>query len=139
MSEVKRPTLLTVLAVLAIIGGVFSCIGAILVLIGIAAIFATGAGSGIAILISGIISCAVGIYGLLAGIKVMGNKPKCLEMMKYFAIGSIAANILTTISYKIAGLPISWGGLIVGLAIGGAILAYIMTNKEVQEWGNSLS
>lgn len=69
----------------------------------------------------------------------MGSKPKCVDMMKLYAIGSLASTIINAICYKIAGLPISWGGLIFSLAIGGAILAYIMTAKDVQEWANSLT
>ena len=51
MSDVQRPTLLTVLAVLAIIGGVLSCILAIILLVGIGAMFASGAGKGVVYLI----------------------------------------------------------------------------------------
>lgn len=61
MADVQRPTLLTVLGILSIIGGVLSIIAAIFLIIVVAAVFKMGVGSGILVLLAGLIAAASGV------------------------------------------------------------------------------
>jgi len=141
MADVQRPTVLTILAVLAIIGGVFSAIGAVLLIIGTIAIVISGAAglTGILSLVIALISVGIGIVGLIAGIAVMGNKKTGVDLMKKYAMANIAYQVVFVI-YTLVVLSgaVSWSSVVIGLAISGAILYFLMMNEGVKSYADSL-
>ena len=114
MSDVQRPTVLTVLGVLAIIGGVLSAIVGVLALLGSFILFKVSMGAGLLVLLGAAIAIASGVVGLMAGVKIMGNKPKGVYFLKIYAYIGIAGTILSTIGSVVAvgSQAFSVGGLI---------------------------
>ncbi len=131
MSDVQRPTVLTVLAVLTIIWGVFGIIANIIVV-------AAGAIAGAFILILGLAGLAIAVVSLLAGIGLLGNKKLGINMLRIYAFSALGYQALYIIYYLIKGLPIGWASTAIGIAIPAAILYMLLKNEEVISYGNSL-
>lgn len=135
MADVQRPTLLTVLGVLAIIGGVLSIIGGIFFLLAAFGAFTVSVIWGLLALIVAIATLGGGVIGLMAGVKIMGNKPKGVNMLKLYTYIGIGSTILWAIIASGAlKQPFSFGGLIKDLIIPVIILVLLFTQKSVQEY-----
>ncbi len=131
MADVQRPTILTVLAVLTIIWGVFGIIANIVVI-------AAGTIAGAFILILGLIGLAIAIISLLAGIGLLGNKKLGINMLRIYAYSALGYQFLYIVYYLMKGLPIGWTSTIIGITIPAAIIYLLLKNEEVISYGNSL-
>ncbi len=135
MADVERPTILTVLGVLAIIGGVLSIIGGLFFLIAAFGAFKLSALWGLLSLLVAVLTLAGGVIGLMAGIKIMGNKPKGVNMLKLYTYIGIGSSILWQIIASAAlSQPFSFGGLIKNLIIPIIILVVLFTQQSVKDY-----
>jgi len=133
MSDVQRPIVATLLAILAIITGVFSIIrGGLLIFHGINQLI-EGV-SGVFVLIIGILSLAVGGLALLSGIKVMWDKAGGIAMMQKYAIALIGYNVIWVIYSTVAGGKIYWPLTLSEFAIGIITLWLIKTNEDIKAY-----
>jgi len=136
MADEKRPTVLTVLAVLALIGAVFSLIGGVILLIAAFPLMALSVVAGLLSLITAIGLLAGGVVGLLAGIKIFGDKPKGVYFMRLYAyIGlgfAILGQIATVIQLGSAGFTFS--GLIRAIIFPAIVLVIIFTQQAVKDY-----
>ncbi len=138
MSEIQRPSVVTLLAILAIITGVFSFIrGGLLIFQGINQLI-EGV-SGVFVLIIGILSLAVGVLALVSGIKVMWDKTGGMPLLQKYAIALIVYNIIWVVYSSVAGGKISWLSLLAELAIGILTIGLIKTNEDIKAYLESLS
>ena len=137
MSDVQRPSVVTLLAVLAIITGVFSFIrGGLMIFHGISQLV-DGVG-GVFILIIGIVSLAVGALALVSGIKVIWNKTGCIALMQKYAFALIGYNVIRVVYSIATGGKIGWMNLFSELAIGIITLALIKTSEEIKAYLESV-
>jgi hypothetical protein len=135
MSDVERPTILTVLGVLAIIGGVLSIIGGIFFLLAAFGAFKISVVWGLLALVVAALTMGAGVVGLLAGIKIMGNKPKGVSMLKLYTYIGIASSILWQIIATAAlKQPFEIGGLVKNLIIPIIILVVLFTQQAVKDY-----
>jgi hypothetical protein len=133
MPDVQRPSVITLLAVLAIITGVFSNIrGGLTIFSGISQIV-DGVG-GVFVLIIGILSLAVGAVALVSGIKVIWNKTGGIVLLQMYAFALIGYNVIWVIYSFATGGKIGWMNLISELAICIITLALIKTSEEVKAY-----
>jgi hypothetical protein len=138
MSDIQRPTVGTLLAVLAIITGVFSIIrGGLLIFQGINQLI-EGV-SGVFVLIIGILSLAVGVLALVSGIKVMWDKIGGIALMQKYAIALIGYNVIWVIYSIVAGGKIGWLNLLSELAIGIITIGLIKTNEDIKAYLESFA
>ena len=138
MSDVQRPSVITLLAVLAIITGVFSLIrGGLMIFGGISQLMA-GVG-GVFVLIIGILSLAVGAMALVSGIKVIWNKTGGIALMQKYAFALIGYNVIWVVYSIATGGKIGWMNLISELAICIITLALIKTSEEVKAYLESVA
>lgn len=136
MSEAQKPLILTLLATLAIITGVFSVIqGGLMIAGGISQIL-SGVG-GVFMILFGILLLAAGILALISGISVMRGGAGGIDWMKKYAFGFILYNVLWVMYAIITGEKVSWPLVILQLAIAGATLAMLRTNEEIQQYMKS--
>lgn len=135
MADVERPTLLTVLGVLAIIGGVLSIIGGLFFLIAAFGAFKLSVLWGLIALIVAVLTLAGGVIGLMAGIKIMGNKAKGVSMLKLYTYIGIASSVLWQIIATAAlNQPFAVGGFIKNLIIPIIILVLLFTQQSVKDY-----
>ncbi len=135
MSDVQRPTLLTILGVLAIIGGVLSIIGGIVFLIAAFGAFTLSVIWGLLALIVAALTLGGGVIGLMAGIKIMGNKPKGVSQLKLYTYIGIGSSILwQIISAGALKQPFSVGDLFKNLIIPVIILVLLFTQQSVKDY-----
>ena len=117
-----RPTGVTILAVLAIIGGVLGILGALAVMLGGAAVSTVDAGTGGSVLIYGILELAVSVAYLAFGIGAWGLKPWA------WSLGIIVAGASVVLS--IVGVLLGWtniAGVLLNVVVSGVILYYLFT------------
>ncbi len=135
MADVARPTVLTVLGVLAIIGGVLSIIGGIVFLIAAFGAFKLSVLWGLVALIVAVLTAAGGVLGLMAGLKIMGNKPKGVSMLKLYTYIGIASSVLWQIISSAAfNQAFSFGGFIKNLIFPVIILVILFTQQAVKDY-----
>jgi hypothetical protein len=133
MSDAVKPTVLTLLAALAIITGVFSIMrGGLMIFGGISQLMA-GVG-GVFEIIFGVLSLAVGILALLSGINVLREVSGCVEWMKRYAIGLALYTMLWLIYSIASGGKIGWLNVLSELAIAAATLALIKTSDDIKKY-----
>jgi hypothetical protein len=133
MSDAERPLVLTLLAALAIITGVFSMIrGGLMIFGGISQIIAGVGGAGE--IVYGVLSLAVGVLALLSGINVMRGASGWIEWMKRYAIGLAGYNALWVIYAMAAGGKLSWLNVLSELAIAIATLALLKTSEDIKKY-----
>jgi hypothetical protein len=138
MSDVQRPSVVTLLAVLAIITGVFSIIrGGLLIFQGINQLM--DGVSGVFVLIIGIVSLAVGVIALISGIKVMWNKTGGIALMQKYAVALLGYNVIWVIYSSVAGGKIGWLNLLSELAIGIITIGLIKTSEDIKAYLESLA
>lgn len=138
MADVQRPGVVTLLAILAIITGVFSIIrSALLIFQGIN--YLIEGVSGVFVLIIGILSLAVGLLALVSGIKVMWDKTGGISLMQKYAIALIVYNVIWVIYSSVAGGKISWLNLLSELAIGIITIGLIKTNEDIKAYLESFA
>jgi hypothetical protein len=128
----QRPTGVTILAVLAIIGGVLALIGGIgvMALGGAAAAGGAGAVGGLAI-IGGIILLVAGAVNLAFGIGAWTLKPWAWTL----GVAAQGLSLLVVVLNVVGGSPI--GGQIVSIVISGIILYYLFTPTVKQAFGRA--
>jgi len=112
----------TILAVLAIIGGVLGILSALLLMLGGAAASTVDAGIGGSALIYGILSLAISVAYLAFGIGAWGLKPWAWSLGIIIAGASIVLSIISVL--------LGWNtitGVILNVIISGVILYYLFT------------
>ncbi|MBN2161247.1 MAG: hypothetical protein JW807_17800 [Spirochaetes bacterium] len=136
MPDVQKPMLLTLLAVLAIIVGVFSSIrGGLMIFGGISQIMA-GVG-GVFEIILGVLSLAVGLAALVCGIMVIWDKAGGTGLMLIYAIALIGYNAIWVVYSIATGGKISWLSVISELLIGAVTIFQLRINEDIlsyREW-----
>jgi hypothetical protein len=128
----QRPTGVTILAVLAIIGGVLGILFGLLAVLGGGLVAASlDAGAGTLIIIFAIISIVIGVLYLAFGIGAWGLKPWA------WMLGVIGAglSLLSSIAQMILTQDI--GGNILGIIIAGVILFYLFTPPVKAAFGRA--
>jgi hypothetical protein len=138
MSDIQRPSIVTLLAILAIITGVFSIIRSGLLIFQGINLQIEGV-SGVFVLIIGILSLAVGVLALVSGIRVMWDNTGGMALMQKYAIALIGYNIIWIIYSSVAGGKISWLSLISELAIGIITIGLIKTSEDIKAYLESLA
>jgi hypothetical protein len=136
MSVARKPSILTALAALAIIIGVYSCIRGVLLFYDSIVQLSSGFG-GIFELIMGLLSAAAGVLALACGIKVVRDKPGCIDLMKKYAIAICAYQIIWIIFAFVSGRTVGWGSVILDFLAGAGSFVYITTNDEVKDYSIS--
>lgn len=136
MSDDQRPTILTLIAVLAIIIGIFSGIRGVLMIFGGINQLIAGVG-GIFDLIVGLLSAAVGVFAIISGAVVMREKTGGVDFLKKYAIAVIAYNVIWVIYTRVAGGKVSWLSVLVELAICIATIVFIMTNDDLKKYAEA--
>ena len=68
----------------------------------------------------------------------MGNKKDGVDKMKLYAMASIVYQVVVNIYNVIAGIRVSTSGIVISLIISGLVLFYVMTNKDVKAYQDSL-
>lgn len=133
MSDTPKPLVLTLLATLAIITGVFSVIHGGLMIAGGINQLLSGVG-GVFLVIFGILIFAVGVLALMSGIMVLRGVAGGIEWLKRFAAGLALYNVLWVIYASVTGEKVSWLLVIMQLGIAGATLALLKTNEEIKKY-----
>ncbi|TFH38712.1 MAG: hypothetical protein E4G96_10090 [Chrysiogenales bacterium] len=137
MSESQRPPLLTMLAILALVVGVFSLIrGGLLIFGGISQVIA-GVG-GVFEIIIGILSLGVATLALMGGILVFREKTGGIASMKLYAATLAAYNLIWVIYSIASGGRVSWYSVVSEFLIAGATIWILMTNEEVASHSDSI-
>lgn len=133
MSDIQRPPVLTLLAILAVITGAFSLIrGALLIFGGISQLV-DGYG-GIPEIIIGVLCLAVGALAVISGARVLLNKKGGVALMWKFAIALIVYTLVWVVYSNITGGKVSWLSALTELAIGGVTLGLIKTSEEIKAY-----
>ena len=136
MSDARKPSLLNALAAVAIIIGVYSCIRGSLLLYDSIVQISSGFG-GISELIMGLLSAGVGVLALACGIKIVRDKPGCIDLMKKYAIALTAYQIVWIIFAFASGRIVGWGSVILDILAGAGSFIYVTTNDEVKNYSVS--
>jgi hypothetical protein len=133
MSESVKPTVLTLLALLAVVTGIFSLIrGALMIFGGISQLMA-GVG-GVFEIIFGILSLAVGVMALAGGIKALRGASGWVGWINRYAAGLALYNVLWLVYSLASGGKISWLTVMTEVAIAGATLAIIRTSEDIRKY-----
>jgi hypothetical protein len=135
-ASTQRPMGVTILAVLAIIGGVLGILGGILILLGGGLIAASGvegaAAVGGLVIVFAILSIVIGALYLAFGIGAWGLKPWA------WMLGVIGAGLsLLSALFQIIFLQSDITSQIVGIAISIIILVYLFTPPVKQAFGRA--
>jgi hypothetical protein len=133
MSDTPKPLVLTLLATVAIITGVFSVIHGVLMIAGGINQLLSGVGGMFQILF-GVLILAVGVLALMSGIMVLKGRSGGIEWMKRYAIGLALYNLLWVIYASVSGEKVSWLLVILQLGIAGVTVAMLKTNEEIQKY-----
>lgn len=137
MPDVQRPMLLTLLAVLAIIVGVFSSIrGGLLIFGGISQIMA-GVGGVFDIILGGL-SLAVGILALVSGIMVMWDRASGTGLMFVYAVALACYNVIWVVYSIATGGRVGWLSVISELLIAAATIVQLRINEDIQAYRESV-
>jgi len=136
----QRPTGITILAVLAIIGGLFSLFGGCTVVAGGALIGAMGAQAGVngaaagggLLSVYGIVILAIAVADIVFGIGAWTLKPWA------WMLGLVlqGLNVVVALVSIVAGWS-TFGGQIIGLAINAVIIYYLMTPDVKKVFGRA--
>lgn len=138
MPDVQRPMLLTLLALLAIIVGVFSSIrGGLMIFGGISQIMA-GVG-GVSEIILGALSLVAGMLALVCGIMVMWDKAGGPGLMLVYAIALAGYNVIWVIHAVATGGKISWLSVISELLIAAATVVQLRINEDILAYRESIT
>lgn len=137
MADTQRPPLLTLLAVLALVVGVFSFIrGGLLIFGGVTQIVA-GVG-GIFEIIFGILSLAVSVLAFLCGLWVLREKTEGVRMMKLYAIALGGYNLLWIVYSIVSGGRVSWYSAVSELLIAAVTFWILMTGEDLASHSDSV-
>ena len=127
----QRPTGVTILAVLGVIGGVLGILGSF-TLIGGGALLASAIGvSGGLIMLIGVIGLVSSVLALAFGIGAWTLKPWAWML----GIAAEGLSLLTAVIGIVAGLGI--GSQLVSIIIAGAVIYYLMTPPVKQAFGRA--
>jgi hypothetical protein len=127
---VKRPTGITVLAVLAAIGGVFGLLGA-LALFGLSGLVAATGLSGL-VMITAIMLLAYSVMSLAFAYGAWTLKPWAWPL----GVAAMALSVVTTLIGLVGGTQ-EITGAVISLAIAGVILYYLFTPTVKAAFGRS--
>jgi hypothetical protein len=135
-ASTQRPIGVTILAVLAIIGGVLGILGGVLILLGggiIAASGVEGAGAvGGLIIVFAVISIVIGVLYLAFGIGAWGLKPWAWML----GVIGAALSILSSL-FQVIFLQSDFTSQIVSIVISVIILVYLFTPGVRQAFGRA--
>jgi hypothetical protein len=136
MSDARKPSFLILAAVLGIIIGIYSIIrGGLMLYYSIQQLVA-GFG-GIAELIIGLLSAAVGVLALAGGTNALRGRQGCIDLMKKYAIAITAYQIVWVIFSIASGRLVGWGSVLLDIFVGAGTFVYITTNDEVKAYSES--
>jgi hypothetical protein len=127
----QRPTGITVLAVLAAIGGVFGILGG-LALIGVGTVVASTTGLGGLAAIVGLIALAYGILSLVLAYGFWTLKPWAWTLGIGLEVAGIVINVLQYMNNTAA-----IGGTILSIAINAVVLWYLYQPNVKAAFGRS--
>lgn len=141
-SSGDKPGAVTAFGVLHIVFGAISIIGAIIGLAGSVAggavMGALGARAGGAFavgIIFSILALFVAIILLIAGIMILGKKPKALGLSLVYVIASIAVRVINIIvSAIVFGGGVGWTFTIIGIAYPLVVLFAFYMNDDVKAY-----
>jgi hypothetical protein len=127
MEQKKRPTGVTILAILALIGGIFGIIAGI----GLLGLGAMGAGAGVVgagaeAIILGLISLVIGVGELVFAIGAWTLKPWA------WTLGVIILGIGIVLAIIQGAIYGNWGSQVISIVIN-AILLYYLNTRSVKE------
>ena len=137
MADTPRPQILTLMAIRALVVGVFSFIRGGLLVFGGASQAAAGVG-GVFEILFGIMSLAVAVLALLCGLGVLREKAGGIRMMKLYALALGAYNLLWVIYSVASGGRVSWYSTVSEILIAGVTLWLLMTSEELTSYSDSL-
>ncbi|MBN2078891.1 MAG: hypothetical protein JW838_07985 [Spirochaetes bacterium] len=137
MADTQRPPLLTLLAVLALVVGVFSFIrGGLLIFGGVTQVMA-GVG-GVFEIIFGILSLAVSVLAFLCGLAVLREKAGGVRTMKLYALALGTYNLLWVIYSIASGGRVSWYSVVSEILIAAVTFWILMTGEDLASYSDSL-
>ncbi len=137
MADTQRPPLLTLLAVLALVVGVFAFIrGGLLIFGGVTQVVA-GVG-GIFEIIFGILSLAVSVLAFLCGLGVLREKAGGVRMMKLYALALGGYNLLWVVYSLVSGGRVSWYSAVSEILIAVFTFWILMTGEDLASYSDSL-
>lgn len=137
MSDIQRPPVLTLLAILALVTGAFSLIRAALLIFGGIRQVTDGYG-GIPEIVIGALGLGLGVLAAAAGVMVLLNRAGGVAMMWRFAIVLIGYTLVWVIYVSITGGMVSWLSSLTELAIGAVTLGLVKTSEEIKTYLESL-
>ncbi len=133
MSDIQRPPVLTLLAVLAVVTGAFSLIrGGLLIFGGISQLM-DGYGGAPEIVI-GVLALGVGLLAVISGAMVLLNRKEGVPLLWKFGIALIVYSLVWVVYANVTGGKVSWVSVLTELAIGAMTLGMIKTGKEIQAY-----
>ncbi len=121
MSVSERPTIVTLIAVTAIVWGAMGLTMQIIM-------FITDAVTGIPILLMGILSLIISILALSAGISLGINLSNGFKLLKLYIYGALGFEAVYLIFNLLKGISISWTRLAIAVII--PLTMLLLTNKS---------
>jgi hypothetical protein len=125
MQEGQRPSILTLLILLAIVCGVFNLVAGIILLV---------LGSAVSDYIFGIIILILGMCAAVAVGLMLLNKAKGPLALQVYAAGTSFIHLAWLVAALASGGRPAWGHVLMNLIIGGAILLLFFLNKDVHSY-----
>lgn len=133
MSDIQRPPVLTLLAVLAVVTGAFSLIrGGLLIFGGISQLM-DGYGGAPEIVI-GVLALGVGLLAVISGTMVLLNRKEGVPLLWKFGIALIVYSLVWVVYANVTGGKVSWVSVLTELAIGAMTLGMIKTSEEIRAY-----
>jgi len=141
MSDIKRPALLTVLALVIFILGFFEILfGAFPLALNIKTADPALLENSMQLttLIFNAVKILIGLIGMASGIAVLRNKRSGISIMKKYAFASIIYQIVF-VTYQLSyDSKIRWEYIVASLTIIMIILYFLITNDKVKNYSESL-
>jgi hypothetical protein len=137
MAGAQRPTVATVFAILNIVFGGIFCIVAILAVIGVAALIASGM---YLTAVLTLLSIVVGVLLLISGIFLIMNKSNAVQFCLYYVVASVVVALINIIikivsPQVIMGVKIGLGvGDFIGLIYPALIFFLVIKNEAVKKF-----
>ncbi len=131
MSAIERPTIVTIMAVIAIVWGAMGITMQIIM-------FITDAVTGIEIFLMGIMSLAISVLSLTAGFSLGINLRKGFEFLKLYIYGALGFEAVYLAFSLIKGISFSWTRLAIAVIIPLAMLFLTNNNETINSYRKSL-
>lgn len=131
MSVTERPTIVTIMAVIAIVWGAMGIAMQIIM-------FITDAVTGIEILLMGILSLVISVLSLAAGFSLGINLRKGFKFLKLYIYGALGFEAVYLVFSLLKGISFSWTRLAIAVIIPLAMLVLINNSETINSYRNSL-